>query len=275
MLSRRVPKPSIFVDMRVYLRWAAVSWFAVFLIGQWAFAIYIVLHYWRAAFFGQFDRWNMVGPELYVKGASFRTAIFGLHAMFAAVVSIIGPLQLITGLRRYAPRFHRVCGRIYVCFAFGIALDGLVLIWRGNATGDMLSHVIISVNALIILICAVFTIRTAIERNIPAHNQWAVHLLLAMSGVWFFRVFLMLWLTIFGRPVGFDAGSFTGPFLTVLGLLVYIFPQAVAWGYFHARTSQSVGRQVGFSSLLMLIAGGMAVGLFSAILGMWLPRITH
>jgi hypothetical protein len=254
-------------------RWATVSWFVVFFLGEWIFSAYIFLRYWKSAFLGQFERWNMAAPDLYIKGAPFRSSIFGLHVALAAIISLLGPLQVIPALRRYAPRFHRISGRIYVYFAFAISLDGIVLIWRPSSIGSKLDHLIVSINALIILFCAMFTIRTAMKRNIPAHNRWAVHLLLAMSGVWLFRVFLMLWLTINGRPVGFDPETFTGPFLTILGLLVYIFPQVFVWGYFQSRGSQSARLKLQFALLLLVITVGMTIGVYAAITKMWLPRV--
>jgi uncharacterized membrane protein len=287
MLSVLVVKANIFVGMRIYLqkyvpvsaptifRWVVVSWFAVFFLGQWFFAAYISLRYWQAAFLGQFERWNQAAPDLYIKGAPLRSAIFGLHASIAAVVSLFGPLQAIPALRRYAPRFHRIVGRIYVYCAFAIALDGVILVWRPRATGGNLDHLIVSMNALIILVCALYAIRTAKKRDIPNHNRWAVRLLLAMSGVWLFRIFLMLWLTIYNRPVGFDPETFTGPFLTILGLLVYIFPQVFITGYFKSRESRSARLKMQFSLVLILVTVGMTIGLFAAITRMWLPKIIH
>jgi hypothetical protein len=160
-----------------------------------------------------------------------------------------------------------------VYLAFAIGLDGIILVWRPKAVGDTLAHLIVSINAVIILVCALFTIRTAKKRDISAHNRWAVHLLLAMSGVWLFRVFLMLWLTINARPVGFDPETFTGPFLTILGLLVYIFPQVLVWEYFRSKGSLSAGPKLQFSLLLLLVTVGMVIGLFAAITRMWLPKV--
>ncbi len=288
MLSVPAVKANIFVGMRTYVqkyipvsaptifRWVVVSWFVVFVLGQWFFAAYIALRYWQAAFLGHFELWNKVAPDLYFKGAPLRSAIFGLHAAIAAIVSLFGPLQAIPALRRYAPRFHRIVGRIYVYCAFAIALDGIILVLRPRATGDTLGHLIVSINALIILVCALYAIRTAKKRDIPAHNRWAIRLLLAMSGVWLFRVFLMLWLTINSRrPVGFDPETFTGPFLTILSLLVYILPQVVITGYFKSRESQSARLKLQFSLVLILVTAGITIGLFAAVTRMWLPRIIH
>src|SRR6267142_7114351 len=111
MLSARAIKADIFVDMRISLqkytplraptlfRRAISSWFIVFFLGQWIFAAYIFLRYWQTAFLGQFERWNRTAPDLYVKGAPFRSAIFGLHVAIAAIVSLLGPLQVIPAIR--------------------------------------------------------------------------------------------------------------------------------------------------------------------------------
>ena len=157
--------------------------------------------------------------------------------------------------------------------ALAVGIDGIALVWRPQAVGDLLSHVIISMNALLILLTAILAIRTARKRDFVAHNQWALHLLLAMSGVWLFRVFLMLWLAIFKRPVGFDPETFTGPFLICLGLLVYVTPQGVVWAYFKSRRGTSIPTQAIFSTLMFFITIGTAVGLAAAVFGLWLPRV--
>lgn len=248
-------------------------WFVVTYLGQLVFAYYIIMLYWRSAAQGNFEKWNTANPHFYLKGDGMGNLVFGLHVAFAAVVTILGPLQLITAIRKKAPRLHRISGRIYIFSAFSIGIGGLYLTWVRGAVGGLFAQVTISINALIILVSACFTIRYAIQRKINLHNQWAVHLLLAMSGVWFFRVFLMLWLVIHKRPVGFDPETFTGPFLTFLGIFVYIFPQAVAALYFKARSSGAPSKKWTFSLVLFVITICIAIGSFGAVMGMWLPRI--
>ncbi len=249
------------------------SWFVVTYLGQLVFAYYIIMLYWKSAAQGNFDKWNTANPDFYVKGDGMGNLVFGMHVAFAAIVMILGPLQLIPALRKKMPRLHRISGRIYITAAFIIGTGGLYLTWVRGAIGGPVAQVTISFNALIILVSAFFSIRYAIQRKINLHNQWAVHLLLAMSGVWFFRVFLMLWLVIFKRPVGFDPETFTGPFLTCLGIFVYIFPQAVAALYFKAKFSGERSKKWAFTTFLLITTLAMAVGIFGAIAGMWLPRI--
>lgn len=255
------------------LRHAARLWFAVACLGQAVFAYYILMHYGRSAARGQLETWNAVNPHFYVRGDMTGNIIFGVHVAFAAVITILGPLQLVDALRAKAPRFHRVSGRIYIGAAFLISIAGLYLTWVRGAVGGPVMAVAITINGLIILCCAFFTIRRAMQRKLAAHQQWAVHLFLAMSGVWFFRVFLMLWLFIFRAPVGFDPGTFTGPFLTGLSVFVYVLPQAFAAVYFQVKRSGSRGQQAGGAGFLLVVALGMALGSVAASAGMWLPRL--
>ncbi|SEN13221.1 Predicted membrane protein [Chitinophaga rupis] len=255
------------------LQWAVRSWFAVFFAGQLIFASYIILLYWWSAALGRLERWNAATPHLYVKGAPLHNSVFALHIGIAALISLLGPLQLLPAIRRYAPRFHRVSGRFYIFFAFAIGIDGILLAWRKGAVGGTTDHFIISINAVIILVCAYYTIRYAIKRQLAIHNRWAVHLVLAMSGVWLFRVFLMLWLVINQGPVGFDPDTFTGPFLTTLAIAVYIFPQVIVWWYFQAKEAGTAWPKWMFSIALLCITLGMLVGVFAATMGMWLPRM--
>lgn len=248
-------------------------WFIVTYCGQLIFAYYILMLYYKSTVLGDFEKWNTASPHFYTKGDVVGNLIFGLHVALAAVVTILGPLQLVPKIRNKVPGIHRICGRIYIFSAFLISAAGLYLTWVRGAIGGPFSAIGISINGLIIIVCAFFAIRYAMQRNIKLHNQWAVHLLLAMSGVWLFRVFFMLWMVIHRAPVGFDPETFTGPFLNALAVFVYILPQAVVALYFKAKFSNSANKKLAFSLLLFVITIGIAVGTVGAISGMWLPRI--
>ncbi len=248
-------------------------WFLAVWIGQMLFAYYILMLYWKSTMLGNFEKWNTATPNFYIKGDLVGNTIFGLHVALAAIITILGPMQLISQLRRYAPIFHRVSGRIYIFSAFIISIAGLYLTWVKGSVGGPVGSVVISMNALIILGCAFLTIKNALLRNIDNHQRWAVHLFLAISGVWLFRVFLMLWLAIFKAPVGFDPETFTGPFLNALSVFVYVFPQLVVFFYFQAKKSRTPLIKAVFSILLLFITIGIVIGTVAATLGMWLPRL--
>ncbi len=255
------------------LKYSTRSWFIVTYLGQLIFAYYILMLYWTSTAAGEFENWNKVNPHFYRKEDLTGNLFFALHVALAAIVTILGPLQLIKQVRNRWPRFHRAGGRIYIYSAFLISLAGLYLALVRGAVGGPFSTATVSMNGVIIMVCAFFSVRYAKQRNIRLHNQWAVHLLIAMSGVWFFRVFFMLWMVIFRAPVGFDPETFTGPFLYVLDVFVYIFPQAIAALYFKAKFSGKPSAKYMFSFLLLLITLATLVGVFGAAAGMWLPRI--
>lgn len=255
------------------MRLAVRSWFVVVFAGQMIFAYYILMLYWKSAMVGNLEKWNTATPHFYIKGDIIGNVVFGLHVAIAAIITILGPMQLIPKIRSYAPKFHRVSGRVYVFSAFIISIAGLYLTWIKGSVGGLVGSIVISINAAIIIVSAWFTIKNAIRRNISLHNQWAVHLFLGMSGVWLFRVFLMLWLAIFKAPVGFDPDTFTGPFLNALSVFVYIFPQVIVIFYFRAKRSGEPGLKWAFSALLFLITLGIGMGATAATMGMWLPRI--
>ncbi|NII27429.1 DUF2306 domain-containing protein [Pseudoflavitalea sp. X16] len=248
-------------------------WFVVTYLGQLIFAYYILMLYWKSTALGDFEKWNTANPHFYMKGDRVGNLIFGLHVALAVVITMLGPLQLVTWIRTKAPRFHRISGRVYIFSAFLISIAGLYLTWVRGSVGGLFSAIGITFNALIIIVCAFFAVKYAMQRKIKLHNQWAVHLLLAMSGVWLFRVFFMLWMVIHRAPVGFDPETFTGPFLNALAVLVYILPQAIVAFYFKAKFSGSPSTKWAFSLLLFVITIGIVIGTIGAVRGMWLPRI--
>ncbi|MET0464706.1 MAG: DUF2306 domain-containing protein [Chitinophagaceae bacterium] len=248
-------------------------WFIITYLGQLFFACYILMFYWTSIASARFENWNKVNPHFYRKDDLAGNIFFALHVMLAAIVTILGPLQLVNSIRSRWPRLHRASGRIYIYAAFLISTAGLYLALVRGAVGGPFSTATVSINGVIIIVCAFFCIRHAKQRNIRLHNQWAVHLLIAMSGVWFFRVFFMLWMVVFRAPVGFDPETFTGPFLYTLDVFVYIFPQLIVALYFKAKFSGDALKKYLFSLLLLLLTVATVVGVFGAVGGMWLPRL--
>lgn len=248
-------------------------WFVVVVLGQLIFALYILGLYGVSGLAGDFERWNVASPHGYVQKDVWGNVFFGIHMALAAVITIGGPLQLMKKVRNKFPKFHRINGRIYIFSAFLISLAGLYLTWvRGNV-GGFIGSVFISTNAAFIFVCAFYTVRLAIARKLKAHRKWAIRLFLAMSGVWFFRVFLMLWLTIFQGPVGFDMESFQGPALNMISSFSYILPVLFAEFYFRAKESKRPQNQWVLSIFIWVLTLCIAIGTFSATMGMWLPSL--
>jgi Predicted membrane protein (DUF2306) len=255
------------------LNLSARIWFVVAFIGQMIFAYYIISLYGKSGVHGNFEKWNAQTPHGYQANDLLGNFIFGLHVALAAIITIGGPLQIIPQIRSKVPTFHRISGRVYIISAFIISFAGLYLSWIRGSVGGLTGSIFISINAIIIMVCATNTIRFAMKRQFDVHYKWALRLYLGMSGVWFFRVFMMLWLVIHQAPVGFDPETFEGPFLNFLYVLVYIMPQVFVEVYFQAKESKNKNFKFGVSVFLFIVTLGTAVGIFAATMGMWLPKL--
>ncbi len=255
------------------LRWSARGWFAVALLGQLVFLVYVVAFYGGAAWAGDFARWNKVMPRGIVSGDSAGNAVLMAHLFFTAVILLGGMLQLLPALRSAAPRLHRWVGRVYIASALVLSLGGLFMVWTRGEPVQFGQHLGISLNALLILFFAGMALRAAIARKIDAHRRWALRLWIAVLGVWFFRLGLTLWLLIHRAPVGFDMKTFSGPFLTFLSFAQTLIPLALLQLYFFAQRSQSPGVQGGVATLLGGMTLATAAGIGTASLMFWLPRL--
>lgn len=248
-------------------------WFGVVVVGQFIFALYILGLYGVNGLAGDFERWNAQTTHGYVQRDLVGNIFFGLHVALAAIITVGGPLQLMKQVRTKFPRFHRVNGRIYVIAAFIISMAGFYLTWVRGASGGLIGQIFVSINGLFIFVCTFFTVHMAMAKKLAPHRKWAIRLFLAMSGVWFFRVFLMLWLTIHQGPVGFDMETFQGPALNMISTFSYILPVLFAECYFRAKESNSKKVKWSVSLFLWFLTACIALGSFSATMGMWLPNI--
>jgi len=257
------------------LDFTAKFWFVIATVGQWIFGYYIVALYHTSTFSGDFEKWNKVLPKGYVAGDLKGNLMVGIHVVLAAIIVIGGPLQIMPFVRNQFKVFHRWLGRIYVFTAIIISLAGLIMVWTRGTVGDMVQHVNISIQAVYIITFAILTIKFARERQFAKHRMWALRLFMVASGVWFFRVGLMAWLVVHKAPVGFDPETFSGPFLSVLSTFAYSVPISLILleMYFYAQKKQSQTFSYVTSGVIFVFTLLMALGIFGATMGMWLPRV--
>ena len=252
---------------------AARLWFAVAAVGHWLFLVYIL-----AVFYPPIAQHGLEGmrglhlPAGFREGETLGNLASASHVLLAAIVIGGGPLQLIPAVRSRFPTFHRWLGRSYVLAAALSAVGGLYMSWTRSPIGDVISKLGISGDAVLILVFAVLALRNAMARRFADHRRWALRLFMVASAVWFFRVGLMGWVTLTGG-VGIDWDSFTGPFLYVLGFAQYLLPLAMLEWYFHCQRNASAGARFGFAAALSLMTVYMGIGIFSATVGMWIPRM--
>lgn len=255
------------------LKAAAAFWLVVAITGQLIFVVYIAAFYGGSAVRGDLLTWNKVLPHGYVAGNTIGNSILAGHLLFAAGITFSGVLQLIPQIRARFPVFHRWNGRIYLLTAFTMGVTGLYLASSGRTVvGDVTQHVAIEINAILIMVCAAQAWRSAVARDFRAHRQWALRLFLVVSGVWFFRIGLMLWLVLNQGPVGFDPRTFRGPFLTCLAFGQYLLPLAVLEMYLRTKERGGVTGKFAAAGGLFVLTFATGVGVFAATMGMWLPQ---
>lgn len=200
--------------------------------------------------------------------------MLALHLLFVVAIRIGGVLQLIPRIRRSAPAFHRWNGRAYPLAAAILGVGGLAMVWlRGGMVGDLTQHLGISLNALLILGFAGIAWRHARAQRFDLHRRWALRLLLAVSGVWLFRIGLMFWIVVNQGTVGFDSKSFIGPFLSFLSFAQYLLPLGVLERYFHAQKRRDPRGQLVMATALGILTLLMMVGIGAATAVLWLPHL--
>lgn len=256
------------------LRAAARLWFLVAVIGQLFFVLYILSFYGGSAAQGDFAAWNKVLAGGHIPGDTLGNVALAIHLFVAAIITIGGPLQLSPQIRDRAPSFHRWNGRVYLLTAFTAGITGLYMVWiRGGTVGDVVQHLGVSLNAILIMFFAAMAVRYAMARDLRAHRRWALRLFLVVSGVWFFRVGLFFWLILNQGPAGFDPKTFQGPFLSFLSFAQYLVPLAVLEIYLRTKDGAHTSGRIAMAASLFVLTVAMGIGIFGATMGMWLPRI--
>jgi hypothetical protein len=268
-------QPTLTLDAaaRRALETSARLWFLTAVAGQWMFAAYVAVYYGGAALRGDLAHWNLVLPHGYVEGETFGNAVVAAHLALAFLVLVGGPLQFVAAFRERLPALHRWNGRLYLVTTINTAAVGLYMVLTRGTVGDLSQHVAICFNALLIVMSGAFAWIAAVTRDFAAHRRWVLRLFLAVGGVWFFRVGFMAWVGYHGAPVGFDARTFTGPFLTILSFAQTLLPLAVLELYFRAQRSERPAWSFAMAGALAALTFVMGFGIFVAAHVMWLPRI--
>jgi hypothetical protein len=255
------------------LKASAIFWFVTTVIGQWLFVAYIASFYGGAAMAGNFERWNDVLVGGYVKGGTIGNIALAAHLLLALIITAGGPLQLIPYLRARALPFHRWNGRLFMLTAAVVSLTGLYAVWTRGTAGGFSMRFGISINAVLILICVAMAWRYALAREIAAHRHWALRAFILVSGVWFFRVGLMLWIIANSGPVGIGGKGFDGPFVRFWAYGCYLLPLAVLELYLLAQGRGGSSSKFAMAGLLFVLTAGVGIGIAGAFMGMWLPRM--
>lgn len=242
---------------RDILDWAAASWFAVMITGQWIFAYYIAAFYGASTLSGNFEAWT-AHPfvKAYVPGDTIGNASFAAHVMLAIVITFGGMLQLLPQIRQRAAWLHRWNGRSFLTLSLVVSLAGFYMVWLRQGATPEIHDLSISFNGALILLFAVLAWRTAAARNITAHRRWALRTLMVVNGVFFLRLLFSGWIMLTrSEPSTLTFYAFeTASFLLPLAILEL---------YLRARDGEGPVLRWAATTAVFAAAGYMAIGTFA------------
>lgn len=247
-------------------------WFITAAAGQLMFIYYILVAYVPKTLAGQFERWDEVGLiKGYEAGDGFGNLMFITHVLLAAVMTLAGLMQLTAPLRNWAPRIHRMSGRVFLVLAVYLALGGLWMVWgRGTRLNDF-GAIASTLNTVLILVFAALTVHFAMKRDIARHRPWAMRLFMVANGVWFMRLFYGAWLMSVG-PVGITR-QMNGWFDIFVSIGVMVIPLTGLELYLRAQKSRSAALKWSSSIVTLTAAGLTGLGGVGATLIMWGPHL--
>lgn len=249
------------------LRAAALLWFAVAVIGQWAFVYYLAAFY-GPTLSGNFAAWdrNEMLIDGHIAGDAAGNLFFLAHVSMAAVLTFGGALQLVPQIRSRAIAFHRWNGRLFMLAALAGAFGGLYLVWVRGTSDGLLGSISITFNAALIIAFAWLAWRAVRHKDIAAHQSWAMRTYLVTNGVWFLRVGMMAWMMT-------TQGAAMETFFAVWGFGCYLLPLAVYEAYRHAKRSGGAFGRLAAAGGLFGLTALMAAGIVGAFLFMWQPLL--
>jgi uncharacterized membrane protein len=254
------------------LKAAARFWFVVTVIGQLAFAFAIASFFGLTALRGDFHGWSKFITHGYVPGDTIGNLAVAMHVASAAIIMLAGAVQLVPGVRNRFPAFHRWNGRIYMLTVVILSLAGLYMTWIRGSVGGPFQHLISTLGAVLIWLCAAMALRYALARDFKTHRRWALRFFLVASGSWFFRLMFFLYMLVFG-PVALDPTTLQGPLLTSISFAQYLVPLAVLEIYLRAQDGSRAPRRLATAAGLFVLTLAMGAGIFAVSMAIWVPDV--
>lgn len=246
------------------LKAAGTLWFLAALAGQWAFFYYIAGFYGTSTLTGNLEVWNRLealGRTPYVDGDTYGNAAYAAHALGAGIIAFGGALQLVPQIRNRWPTFHHWNGRLFLLTVTALSLSGFYLVWIRHTSPSFIEGVSTTLNGVLILTFAAFTVRYAIARKIEIHHRWAMRLYLVSNAQWFLRIGLFGYF-VTGQLLGLKPG-FGDPFLKFWTWGCYLVPLFVLQLYFIAMDKGGALSRLGLAVLILALTAVMAAGIFA------------
>jgi tetratricopeptide (TPR) repeat protein len=255
------------------LKAAAAFWFVVVVLGQLVFAFTVASFYGLSAARGNWQQWNKTMTHGYTPGHPMGNLAVAIHLTSAVIIMFSGAIQLVPQIRRRAPSFHRWNGRIYFVTAFAISIAGLYMMWFRGTVGDLPQHLGQSLDAVLIMLCAAMALRYALARDFKTHRRWALRLFMVVSASLFIRAGIFLSFLLNHGPFGFNAVTFSGPFLTFMSFAQYLVPLAVLEIYLRTQDRAGASGRFAMAAGLFVLTLVMGAGIVTVTMASFLPSI--
>jgi uncharacterized membrane protein len=264
------------------LKWGVGFWWLAAVIGQWAFAGYMMAVYNGSTLTGNFQDWNKVFIIRggWVAGDTVGNLSFAVHALLGAILTFGGALQLVRQIRARAMSFHRWVGRVFMVTALVTSVTGIYMKWiRGwefilSDPGYKIDAYGHTLDGVLIIIFAILAWRTARGHEIAAHRRWAMRTYIVANGQWFLRIGVFSWILLWGgRPVGINTETFHGPFIVFWDFASFLLPLAVLEIYMRVKEGRGPGRKFVMSSGLVASALLVLLGTAGIAVALWAPIV--
>ena len=268
-IALRAASPS---SLDVALGWSAKALVAIVWASSSIFGLYILALYVGAVAGGSYSDWNDGFAGIYAPKSVAANIGIGLHFAFGATLLLLGPVQLLTGVRTRWPAFHRWTGRVYAASAVVTGLGGLTYILGRGTIGGLVMSIGFALYGALLVLAAVQTVRFAMARRLDSHRAWAIRLFALAIGSWLYRMDYGFW-RLLTHSLG-HTKNFRGWFDTFMVFWFYLPNLAVAEIFIrgrHRRAGRATKFVAAFTMSFVFVALLLATTMVT-LLG-WGPAI--
>ncbi len=245
--------------------------FYIGLLGQFAFTLYIAIYLLASAYNKKWEDWNEHMANGIINGDKIGNFILVFHIILALTITIGGPLQFISFIRKNFKRFHRWNGRIYIFSVIVTAILATYLIWnRPLVIGGHPGLIGNTINAILIIVFGFLTWSTALKKDFISHRKWAIRTYIVVSGVWFYRIMFGTWLLLTGFTAPGINADLTGWFSIILYFGSYLIPLAITESYLYLENSENLKLVKVFTWIIGLLCPLLVAGVIVTTIVFWI-----
>lgn len=230
--------------------WSARSLVAATWLSGAIFGAYILAFFGGLALRGSADRWNESLPQLHDAANPLSTVAIGLHFAAGGVLLLLGPVQLIGGIRRRHPALHRGLGRLYLLCAGLAGIGGLCFILAKGTVGGPVMSTGFAIYGAAMATTSILAYAAARARHYERHRAWAIRLFALTVGSWLYRMEYGFWF-LAADGAGHQT-DFRGWFDAVMAFFFYLPNLAVAELFIRGRREQ-LGSRAQASALVAMV----------------------